>query len=198
MWVWQPAPLILALAKQRQEDLWIPDQPEWVLGLGEKFCLKKPNHTNKEAGAKSHWHKQTVWICVWKQQQWVGQWDQPKGRGQKERSTSGCCLACRALGTVQVLQQLHGLAGHYDLFQDGLEEGHHGVLPAGGALVTARTGAGIVTHFLFVFRLFWHAVQCVCCIPEVSVVYRNIFVPMKIQKNFKCYTKINTLKLNKI
>jgi hypothetical protein len=102
----------------------------------------------------------------------------------KGRITSGCRLACGALCTPQVLQQLHRLSSHYDLLQDRLEERHHGVLPTGGAMVTARTRTGIVTHFFFIF---WYTLQCVSCIPKVSRIYWNIFVAMEIQKNFKLY-----------
>lgn len=101
------------------------------------------------------------------------------------RGTSGCGLACGALCTLQVLQQLHGLASHYDLLQDRFQEGHHGVLLAGEPLITARTGTSIITHLFFIFCLFGYTVQCVGCIPEVSVIYWNIFVSTRIQKNFK-------------
>lgn len=72
----------------------------------------------------------------------------------REGPTSGRGRARGALGHPQVPQQLHGLASHDDLLQDGLEEGHHGVLPAGGPLVTAGTCASIIAQFIFIFCLF--------------------------------------------
>ena len=105
--------------------------------------------------------------------------------GEWEGPTSGRGLARGAVPVLQVLQQLHGLAGHDDVLQDGPEEGHHGVLPAAGPLLTARARAGIVTHFLFVFCLFRHTVERVGCVPEVSVIYWNVFVSVEIPKNGK-------------
>lgn len=54
------------------------------------------------------------------------------------------------LFAVQVLQQLHGLAGHDDLFEHGLQEGHHSVLAVAAAapagLVASRAPARSVTQ----------------------------------------------------
>lgn len=133
---------------------------------GGKYCVTKgtdQSHTTKQRRVSGR-------------HEWWGR--------REGRPTSGRGRARGAVRHLQVLQQLHGLAGHYDLLQDGPEEGHHGVLPAGPP-VTARTRTSAITHFFFIFRLFGYTVQCVSGIPKVSVIYRNIFVSMEIEKNIK-------------
>lgn len=81
---------------------------------------------------------------------------------------------------VQVLEELHGLPGHDDLLEDGLEEGHHGELPVAGALVASGAAAGHVAHFLLVLHRLGDAVQRVGGVPEVTVVHRDVLVPASV------------------
>lgn len=91
--------------------------------------------------------------------------------------TSGGSLSLLGFFTVQVLEQLHGFPRHDDLLEDGFEEGHHGVLPAAGALVSSGAAAGRVTQPLLAVHRLGHTVQGVGGVPEVPVVHWDILVP---------------------
>lgn len=91
--------------------------------------------------------------------------------------TSGGTVSLLGFFTVQVLEQLHGFSSHDDLLEDGFEEGHHGVLFAAGALISARAAAGGVAQPLLAVHGLGHAVQGVRGVPEVPMVHRYILVP---------------------
>lgn len=105
----------------------------------------------------------------------------PHPRVAVRHPTSGRPLVLLGILAVQVLEQLHGLAGHDDLLEHRLQEGHHGGLAAvaNTGLVSSGAPAGRVTQpFLAtaIHRLR-HAVQGVGGVPEVPVVHWHVFVP---------------------
>ena len=112
---------------------------------------------------------------------------QNKNKKQKSKPHPSCppltsrgAVARRALLAVQVLEQLHALARHDDLLEDGLEEGDHGGLPApgpGGGLLPGGAAAARVRHPVLPLHGLRDAVERVGGVPEVPVVHRHVFVP---------------------
>ena len=93
--------------------------------------------------------------------------------------TSRGAVGRHALLAVQVLEQLHALARHDDLLEDGLEEGDHGGLPAPGpgGLLPGGAPAARVIHPVLPLHGLRDAVQRVGGVPEVPVVHRHVLVP---------------------